>query len=91
MATKYGLEQLNVSHSFFIGPYYLQGYLEEFNPEIEAVVVQCSQTGCVDPGAGVAGISTVPTPTEILTANQYRNTNSEFHTYTHDLTSKIRW
>jgi thiol-disulfide isomerase/thioredoxin len=65
MATKYGLEQLAVP-TFFIGPYYLQGYLEEFNPEIEAVVVQCSQTGCVDPGVGVAGISTVPTPTEIL-------------------------
>ena len=54
MAEKYGLEQLAVP-TFFIGPYYLQGYSEELAPKIEEVIVQCLENGCVDPAEGVAG------------------------------------
>jgi len=62
MAQKYGLEQLAVP-TIFIGPNYLQGYSEELNQDIENVVVQCLQNGCVDPGEGIAGLPTGITPT----------------------------
>jgi glutaredoxin len=52
MAEKYGLEQLAVP-TIFIGDKYLQGYSEEYNSSIEAVVVQCIQNDCGDPGLGV--------------------------------------
>lgn len=57
MAQKYGLEQLAVP-TFFLGPYYLQGYSEEAAPSIEAAVVQCIENGCIDPAEGVAGFPT---------------------------------
>lgn len=60
MAEKYGLEQLAVP-TIFIGPYYLQGYSEEYNSSIEAVVVQCIQNECIDPGLGVVNATVTVT------------------------------
>lgn len=65
MAQKYGLEQLVVP-TIFIGPYYLQGYSEELNPDIEAVVSQCLQSGCTDAGVGVINIPQVVTPASLV-------------------------
>lgn len=62
MAQKYGLEQLAVP-AIFIGPYYLLGYSEELNGDIEKVVVYCLQNGCADPGEGVGGPPAGITPT----------------------------
>jgi thiol-disulfide isomerase/thioredoxin len=62
MAEKYGLEQLAVPTTF-IGPYYLQGYSEEYNSSIEAVVVQCIQIFCGDPGLGVIDTTGMVTST----------------------------
>ncbi len=60
MAAKYGVQQLAVP-TFFIGPYYLQGYLEEYNQSIESVIVQCLQNGCIDPGQGFTLPSVIET------------------------------
>lgn len=62
MAEKYGLQQLAVP-TIFIGPYYLQGYSEEYNSSIEAVVVQCIQNECIDPGLGVVNTTVTVTAT----------------------------
>lgn len=51
IAAKAGIQQFAVP-TFFIGPYYLQGYAEELNPSIELVIQQCLQTGCIDIGEG---------------------------------------
>lgn len=68
MAQKYGLTQLGVP-TIFLGPYYLQGYTEEYNPDIEKVVLECLEKGCEDPAAGIEGVPTLsPTPTTILIA-----------------------
>jgi len=70
MAQKYGLEQLAVP-TIFIGPYYLQGYSEEYNSSIEAIVVQCIQANCEDPGLGVIEtkgiITSTPSSSVLLT------------------------
>jgi thiol-disulfide isomerase/thioredoxin len=69
MAQQYGIEQFAVP-TIFIGPYHLQGYAEELNPDIESVVLQCIQQGCVDPGLGVIKPSdtmNTPNATESLT------------------------
>ena len=47
MAGVYGLEYLAVP-TIFIGPYYLQGYSEELNEDIETTVAYCLQNGCAD-------------------------------------------
>lgn len=52
IAAYHGFEISGVP-TMLIGPYYLVGYAEEFNPEIEEVVVYCIQNGCLDAGAGV--------------------------------------
>jgi len=62
MASVYGLEQLGVPTTF-IGSNYLQGYSEEFNDEIESVVVQCLQNGCIDPAEKLAIALTSVAPT----------------------------
>lgn len=62
MAQKYNLQSLGVP-TFFIGPYYLQGYLPEYNPDIEAVVKLCLEQGCIDAGDAVPGITVAATPT----------------------------
>ena len=71
MAEKYGLDQLAVP-TIFIGEKYLQGYSEEYNSSIEAVVVQCIQNDCGDPGFGVIDttglITSTPTPSMRMTS-----------------------
>lgn len=69
MAEKYDIAQLAVP-TIFIGPYYLQGYSEELNSDIERVVLQCAQMGCVDPGLGVINADTnfAPTPSPTPTS-----------------------
>ncbi len=62
MAKAYGIQQLAVP-TIFIGPYYLQGYSEELNSDIEKVVLQCIQTGCVDAGLGILNSEASITPT----------------------------
>jgi thiol-disulfide isomerase/thioredoxin len=74
MAEKYGLDQLAVP-TIFIGDKYLQGYSEEYNSSIEAVIAQCIQNDCGDPGLGVietkgiitstpsSSVSLTPSPT----------------------------
>lgn len=66
MSQKYGIEQLAVP-TIFIGPYYLQGYLEEYNSSIEAVITQCINDGCIDPGLDVIYSSLELTPTPTIT------------------------
>lgn len=70
MAEKYGLEQMAVP-TIFIGDKYLQGYSEEYNSSIEAVVVQCIQANCEDPGLGVIEtkgiITSTPSSSVLLT------------------------
>lgn len=69
MAEKYGIEQLAVP-TIFIGPYYLQGYSEEYNASIENVVVQCTQNNCEDPGLGIINttgmVTSTPTPSMLI-------------------------
>jgi thiol-disulfide isomerase/thioredoxin len=62
MAKKYGLEQLSVP-TIFIGPYYLQGYSEQYNQDIETIIVHCLQNGCIDPAEGATGFPAEITPT----------------------------
>ncbi len=52
MAEKNNIEQLGVP-LIFIGPYYLLGYIEDMDPQIEALVAECVQTGCIDPALGL--------------------------------------
>jgi thiol-disulfide isomerase/thioredoxin len=66
MAQKYGVQQLAVP-TFFIGPYYLQGYSDEFIPDIIKVVEYCRENGCVDAGEGLLPGSAVGAPTRIQT------------------------
>jgi glutaredoxin len=47
MAQRYGIERLVVP-TFFVGPYWLQGYGEQTDAEIEALIRHCLTTGCVD-------------------------------------------
>lgn len=63
MAAYHGIEAGGVPTIFF-GPYYLVGYSEEMNTEIEAVVVSCIQEGCLDAGAGVVTGSPAQPPDE---------------------------
>jgi thiol-disulfide isomerase/thioredoxin len=73
MAQKFGVEQLAVP-TFFIGPYYQQGYSEQINPQIEAVIVQCLQENCADAGEGIMDVpveippTITPSPTPELLA-----------------------
>ncbi|MHC1783721.1 MAG: glutaredoxin family protein [Anaerolineaceae bacterium] len=60
MAEKYGIQQFAVP-TFFIGPYYLQGYSDELAPDIEKVIAYCLVTGCVD---AAEGLIQAPSPTE---------------------------
>jgi glutaredoxin len=62
MAEKFRLEQLAVP-TIFIGEKFLQGYSEEYNSSIEAVVIQCIQDGCRDPGLGVIDTTGLVTST----------------------------
>lgn len=52
MAANHGFEVSGVPTTL-VGPYYLVGYSEELNPDIEEVVVYCIQNGCLDAGAGL--------------------------------------
>ena len=62
IAAYHGFEISGVP-TMLIGPYYLVGYAEEFNPEIEEVVLYCIQNGCLDAGAGlVAGSPPIQPP-----------------------------
>lgn len=36
-----------------VGQYLMVGYSEEYNPQIEEVVIHCIQNGCLDAGAGI--------------------------------------
>lgn len=67
IAQKYGLENLYVP-TMFVGQYYLQGYSEEYDPDIEAVIVHCIQEGCEDAGVGVEGLPQHLTPTSVPTS-----------------------
>lgn len=69
MAGKFGIEQLAVP-TIFIGPYYLQGYSEELNSDIETVILKCAQDGCADPGLGVINVDTNSAPTSTLSLAQ---------------------
>ncbi len=62
MAQKYGVEQLAVP-TIFVGPYFLQGYSEEYNPHIEEIVLGCLSDGCVDAGAEFMTEVTAALPT----------------------------
>jgi thiol-disulfide isomerase/thioredoxin len=66
MAEKYGLEQLAVP-TVFLGPYILQGYSEEYNAEIEKVIIQCIHDGCADLGLGVINTPPITIPTATVT------------------------
>jgi thiol-disulfide isomerase/thioredoxin len=62
MAAAHGFEASGVP-TILIGPYYLVGYSEDLNPDIEAVIGQCIHEGCLDAGAGlVGGLAPVPSP-----------------------------
>lgn len=52
MAANYGFEVSGVPTTL-IGPYYVVGYTEEWNQDIERVVVECYQNGCLNAGAGI--------------------------------------
>lgn len=52
MAANYGFEVSGVP-TILIGPYYVVGYTEEWNQDIEQVVIECNQNGCLDAGAGM--------------------------------------
>lgn len=57
MAQRYGIERLAVP-TFFVGPYWLQGYGEQTDAEIEALVGHCLATGCADASVPAAVPST---------------------------------
>jgi thiol-disulfide isomerase/thioredoxin len=52
MAASHGFEVSGVP-TILIGPYYLVGYSEELNQDIESVVVYCIENGCLDAGTGL--------------------------------------
>ncbi len=66
MCQKYGVQQFAVP-TFFIGPYYLQGYSDELIPDILQVVEYCRVNGCEDAGEGLLPGSVVDAPTQIQT------------------------
>jgi glutaredoxin len=57
MLKQFDLDQVAVP-TIFIGPYYLQGYSEAVNEDIEAVIEKCLQEGCADIGKMVIAAST---------------------------------
>lgn len=62
MAEYHGFEISGVP-TFIIGPYYLVGYSEELNQDIENVVLTCIHEGCLDAGAGlITGDSAIQPP-----------------------------
>ena len=67
LCAQYGIEQLGVP-TFFIGPYYMQGYNEDYNQEIQNLIEKCLREGCTDALAGVEGQGAVTqiTPTTSL-------------------------
>lgn len=52
MAKQHDLNQMAVP-TIFIGSYLMQGYSENYNPEIEELVKKCIREGCEDAGIGV--------------------------------------
>ena len=76
MAERAGIQQFAVP-TIFIGPYYLQGYSEELNPEIEAVVIKCMKDGCADPALGLVSPSPTSAPTPISEATQAATSTPE--------------
>lgn len=62
MMQKYGVEQSYVP-TIFIGHFYLQGYSEAADPEIEKAINYCLENGCADPGEGVPGSPAETAPT----------------------------
>ncbi|NMC13692.1 MAG: thioredoxin family protein [Chloroflexi bacterium] len=48
IAAKYGIEP-SVVPTYFIGNYYSEGYSEQLNTKIEAILQQCLKNGCLDP------------------------------------------
>jgi thiol-disulfide isomerase/thioredoxin len=60
MAQHYGIDSFAVP-TIFIGPYYLQGYSEEINPQFEEIINACIASACPDLGEGV--IKNIPTST----------------------------
>lgn len=66
MMQKYGVEQSYVP-TIFIGHFYLQGYSEAADPEIEKAVAYCLENGCADPREGIPGFPAASaTPIETL-------------------------
>lgn len=61
MMQKYGVEQSYVP-TIFIGHFYLQGYSEAADPEIEKAINYCLENGCTDPGEGVFELPAESTP-----------------------------
>lgn len=52
LAQKFALENMYVP-TMFIGSQYLVGYAESLQPEIEAVIEECFNTGCPDSAEGI--------------------------------------
>lgn len=52
MAAAHGFEIQGVPTAL-VGQYLMVGYSEEYNPQIEEVVVHCIQNGCLNAGAGL--------------------------------------
>jgi len=67
MAAANGFEIQGVP-TILVGQYLMVGYAEDYQPQIEEVVVNCIQNGCLNAGAGlIEGESPVQSPT---TTNQ---------------------
>lgn len=73
MAAALGFEISGVPTAL-VGQYLMVGYAEEYNSQIEEVVVHCTQNGCLDAGAGLVNggspaqpASSQPTATPVPT------------------------
>jgi len=67
LCAKFGIQQLGVP-TFFIGPYYMQGYIEDYDQDIKDLIEKCLRDGCTDALAGMRGqeAATRVTPTTSL-------------------------
>lgn len=62
LCAQYGIEQLAVP-TFFIGPYYMQGYIEDYDQDIQALIEKCLREGCTDALASIVTPSGTPQAT----------------------------
>jgi thiol-disulfide isomerase/thioredoxin len=73
-----------------IGPYYLVGYAEEYNQDIENLINHCIQNGCQDAGAGLARENPIdhatPVPTLTPTPHNTPVSYSTQHSFDSELT-----